>query len=86
MVYSHGLASLYRKLTSVDVELGVLGSLIRIRDTSEVLDDTGTGLGVESFDVTTLANLKTGTDVALIELEAGIYVNLPRQVSACTIW
>ena len=85
MVDSHGLASLDRKLTSVDVELGVLWSLIRVRNTSEVLDDASAGLSIESLNITSLANFETGADVTLKELKTSILMDLSGQVSASSV-
>ena len=86
VVHNHGLASLDRKLTSVDVHFRVLWRLIRVRDTSEVLDDASAGLSIESLDITSFANFKTGTDVTLKELETSVLMDLSGQVSACTVW
>ena len=85
VVDDHGLASINRKLTSVDVEFGVLWSLIRVRNTSEVLDDASAGLSIESLDITSLANFETGADVTLIELKTSILMDLSGQVSASSV-
>ena len=85
VVHNHGLASLDRKLTSVDVHFGVLWRLIRVRDTSEVLDDASAGLSIESLDITSLANFETGADVTLKELKTSILMDLSGQVSASSV-
>ena len=74
------------KLTSVNVELWVWWLLIRVGDTSEVLDDTITSLLVESLNVTGLTDLKRGTDMALVELESGISVDFSSKISVLGVW
>jgi len=64
------------ELTSVDVEVGVLGCFKGIRDTSELGDNTSASLNVKSLNVTGFANLKRGRDVSFAELEASILVEL----------
>ena len=85
VVHNHRFASLDRKLTSVDVHFRVLWRLIRVRDTSEVLDDASAGLSIKSLDITSFANFKTGTDVTLKELETSFLMDLSNHVSACTV-
>lgn len=75
------LASFKWDFTSVDVEVTVLGFLIRVRDTSEVGNDSSSSLLVESLDITSFANLEGGRDVAFDELEAGISVECLGEVS-----
>jgi hypothetical protein len=60
--------------TGVDVEVGALGGLIGVRDTSELGDNAGASLGVESLDVTTFANLEGGGDVAFVEVKTSFFV------------
>ena len=73
-------------LTSVDVEVTVLWLLVRVGDTSEVLDLTSTGLLVETLNITALANLKGGRDVALEELEVASLVEILSSVSVLGVW
>jgi len=75
------LASFKRDLTSVDVKFTVLGFLIRVRDTSEVGDDSSSSLLVESLNITSFANLEGGGDVAFDKLEASIFVECLGEVS-----
>jgi len=70
-----------RHLTSVDVEVGVSGGLVGVRDTSELGNDTSAGLGVKSLDVTFFANLKGGGDVALEERETSLSVEILGKVT-----
>ena len=86
VVDDEGLAGIEGKLTSVDIELWVGWSLIRVRDTGEVLDDTVTSLFVETLDISSLANFEGGGDVALEEVEAGLGVNLSSEVSVLGVW
>lgn len=57
------------------------GGFIRIRDTSEVLDFTSTGLLVETFNVTGFANIEGRVDEAFIEVEASFLMDLFSEVS-----
>jgi hypothetical protein len=75
------LASFKRDLTSVDVKFTVLGFFIRVRDTSEVGDDSSSSLLVESLNITSFANLEGGGDVAFDKLEASIFVECLGEVS-----
>ena len=86
VVDDHGLAGIEGERASVDVESGVGGGLIRVRDTSELRDDTSASLGVETLDITTLTDLKRGADVALVELESSLLVNLLGEVSVLGVW
>ena len=86
VVDDEGLGGHKGELTSVHVEGRVGWGLIRVRDTSEVGDDTGAGLLVESLDVTALTDLEGGADVALVELEAGSLVDLLGEVSVGGVW
>ena len=72
--------------TSVNVELWVSWGLIRVRDTGEVLDDTISGLLVESLNVTGLTDLEGSTDMALVELESGGGVDLSGEISVLGVW
>jgi len=69
-------------LTSVDVHLWVLGGFIGIGDTSEVGNDTGSSLLVESLNISAFANLEGGADVAFVESETSVGVDLSGEVSA----
>jgi hypothetical protein len=42
----------------VDVKLGMLWGFIRVRDTCEVLNFSGTSLFVEALNITLFANFK----------------------------
>jgi len=75
------LALLKGEGTSVDVHGWVLGGLVRGGDTSEVGDDTGTGLSIKSLDITALANFEGSADMALVELEASSFVGSLGEVS-----
>merc|ERR1712012_947299 len=86
VVDDEGLGGLEGQLTSVDIEGGVGWGLIGVRDPCEVGDDTGTGLLVKSLDVTTLTDLEGCTDVALVELEASLLVDLLGEVSVLGVW
>ena len=86
VVDDHGLAGIEGERASVDVESGVGGGLIRVRDTSELRDDTSASLGVETLDITTLTDLKRGADVALVELESSLLVDLLGEVSVLGVW
>jgi len=74
-------ASFNWDFTSVDVEFTVLGFLVGIRDTGEVGDNTGSSLLVESLDITAFTDFEGSGDVALEELEAGIFVEVLGEVS-----
>ena len=86
VVDDHGLAGLKGERASVDVESGVGGGLIWVRDTSELGDDTSASLGVETLDITALTDLKRGADVALVELESSLLVDLLGEVSVLGVW
>lgn len=75
------LASFKRDLTSVDVKVTVLGFLIRVRDTSEVGDNSSSCLLVKSLNITTFADLEGGGDVAFDELKTGVSVEGLGEVS-----
>ena len=81
MVDDNGLAGVKGQGTSVDVEFRGAWSLIWGCNTSEVGDDAGAGLGIESLNVTALTDLERGADVALVELEAGSLVDGLGEVS-----
>jgi len=72
--------------TSVDVEVTVGWGLVWVRDTSEVLDLTGTGLLVETLNISLLANLEGGGDVALEELEVASSVESLGGISVLGVW
>ena len=80
------MASVEGERASVDVKSGARWSLIRVRDTGEFGDDSGAGLGIETFDITTLTDLKRGADVALVEFESSLLVNLLCKVSVSGVW
>jgi len=80
------LASVEGERASVNVKSRALWGLIRVRDTGELGDDTSAGLGIETFDITTLTDLKRGADVALVELESSLLVNLLSEVSVRGVW
>jgi hypothetical protein len=62
------LDALLNRLAVVDnVDLRVLGSLVRRADTSELLDLTGTSLLVQALGVTLLSDLHRDVDVDLDE-------------------
>ena len=86
VVDDHGLAGLEGQRASVDVESGAGGGLIRVRDTSELGDDSSAGLGVKTFDITALTDLKRGADVALVELESSLLVDLLGEISVLRVW
>ena len=73
-------------LTSVDVKVGVGGSIIGIRDTSESGDLTSTSLFVKSFNITTFANFEGGADVAFEEFEARSSVKILGSVTVLGVW
>ena len=73
-------------LTSVDVKVGVGGSIIGIRDTSEGGDLTSTSLFVKSFNITTFANFEGGADVAFEEFEARSSVKILGSVTVLGVW
>src|SRR5687768_11106681 len=52
-----------REVAGVEHHLGVGGSLVRIRDAGELLDDPGTRLGVHALAVALLADLDRGGEV-----------------------
>lgn len=86
MLEDEGLALVEGEGSSVDVELWVGWSLIWVRDTSEVLDDTITGLLVESLDISALADLEGSADVALVELKTSFGMDLSGEVSVFGVW
>lgn len=59
----------------VNVDLGLLGSLVRSADAGKVLDDTGAGLLVETLGVTLLGLLDGNVDVDFDEGEGGFAVS-----------
>ncbi|KAI3478708.1 hypothetical protein L1887_59345 [Cichorium endivia] len=78
-----------RSCVGVDVDFGVLGLLVRCRDTGELLDFAGLGLLVETLGVTALARLDAGVDkhldkgklghMRLVELPCDLAVRLVRR-------
>jgi len=86
VVDDHSLAGIEGERASVNVKRGALGGLIRVRHTSELGDDASAGLGIESLDITALTDLKRGADVALVELESGLLVDLLGEVSVGGVW
>jgi hypothetical protein len=72
-------------LTGVDVEVGVSGGLVGVRDTSELGNDTSAGLGVKSLDVTAFANLEGGGDMALEESKTSLGVELLGEVTVLRV-
>jgi hypothetical protein len=70
------------QITSVHVELRVLRGFIRVRDTSELGDNSSTCLLVQSLDIAGFANLKRGRDVGLAEIEASILVELLSHIAS----
>jgi hypothetical protein len=74
-------ASFNGDVTSVNVELTAGGFLVGIGDTSEVGDNSGTCLLVESLDITAFANFEGSGDVAFVELESGVSVEVLGEVS-----
>ena len=81
-----GLTSIEAERTSVDVESGASGSLIRVRDTGELWDDTSAGLGIESLDITALTDFEGSADVALVEFETSSLVDLLGEISVSGVW
>lgn len=73
------------QLTSVDLEVKIWRSFVGVADTGEVGDLTGTGLLVETLDVAGFADLEGGADVALIELESGVTVDLLGLVAVLSV-
>jgi len=65
----------------VDVEVTVGWFFVGIRDTSEVLDNSFTGLLVESFDISLFTDFEGGRDVTLVERHTSFRVNFPGEVS-----
>lgn len=74
-------ASFNGDVTSVNVELTAGGLLVGIGDTGEVGDNSGTCLLVESLNITAFANFERSGDVAFVELESGILVEVLGEVS-----
>ena len=67
--------------TGVNVQFSVGWLLVRVGDTGEAGDDTSACLLVESLNVSALADLERGADVALEKLEACIFVELFGEVA-----
>ena len=67
------------------IEFWVGRGLVGVGDSSEVGDDTSPGLLVESLDVSLLADLEGGGDVALVEGEVGLLVDFPGEVSVLLV-
>lgn len=71
---------------SLDVNLGIFGSFIRSRDTSEFLDLTSLGLLVETFRITLLNDIERsigkdfdkGNTSSLVKSSSGITVSSVR--------
>lgn len=61
-----------RQIDILNVNLGLLRSLVRSRDTSEILNDTSTSLLVQSLGVTLLSNLNGNINVHLDERQTGL--------------
>lgn len=61
-----------RQVHILNVNLGLLRSLIRSRDTSEILNNTSTSLLVQSLGITLLSNLNGHINVDLDERQAGL--------------
>ena len=83
---NNALALLEGELTSVNVHLWGLGSLIRVRDTGELGNNTSAGLGVKSLNITAFANLEGGRDMALVELESSVLVDGASKASIGGVW
>ena len=71
---------------SGNVKSWVRWGLIRVCDTCGCGDDSSAGLGIETLDITTLTDLKRGADVALVEFESSLLVNLLSEVSVRGVW
>src|SRR5210317_1150441 len=61
-----------RDTDGVDIHLGALRRLVRIRDTGELLDLTGTCQGIEALTIALLADLQRRGDVNLDEATHGL--------------
>ena len=65
----------------VDHQVGVVGLLVGLVNTSEALDDAGPGLLVEPLHVPLLTLRQRGGHVDLIERKAVLLVEFPGQIS-----
>jgi len=86
MLQDEGNALVDGHISGVDVEIAVFGLLVGIGDTSEIGDGAGTGLLVKSLDITALANLQRGGDVALEEGETSILMNFLGGLTGLSVW
>jgi hypothetical protein len=65
----------------VNVKLRVLGSLVGIWDTSEILDLTSPCLFIKALDISTLTHIKRWVDEAFIERDIALLMNLSAELA-----